>query len=372
MQSATRQFAICGGNAWRTDVYVGAGQLCDRAFWAGVLPAAARVVVVGDSRVWQAQGAALREGLAGRSIVESIVAPGEGSKSRSVKDEIEDQWFAAGLGRDSLCIALGGGVVGDLAGFVAATYLRGIPIIQAPTSLVAMVDSSLGGKTGIDVPAGKNLVGAFHPPLAVVADVTALSTLPDDELRYGLAEVVKHAVIADANLFARLERSLDAIFARDRAVLADLVAANLAIKGRVVEADEREGGQRQILNLGHTVGHALERLAAYALPHGAAVALGTLAELHMAEQLRGFPADDRRRVASLLGRIGLPTRLDARTPWPTADILAAGLTDKKARAGKVRYALPAALGTFEPEPEWGYAMPADDAVAAAAIDALRA
>src|SRR5690606_10280336 len=192
--------------------------------------------------------------------------PGEASKSRAVKDALEDQWFAAGLGRDSLCLALGGGVVGDLAGFVAATYLRGIPVVQAPTSLVAMVDSSIGGKTGIDVPAGKNLVGAFHPPLAVVADVEALRTLPDDELRFGLAEVVKHAIIADVELFSELERIVDSLFARDPKVLAAIVETNLRIKGRVVEADEREGGLRQILNLGHTVGHALERLARYALP----------------------------------------------------------------------------------------------------------
>lgn len=255
---------------------------------------------------------------------------------------------------------------------MAATYLRGIPVVQAPTSLVAMVDSSIGGKTGIDVPAGKNLVGAFHPPLAVVADVEALRTLPDDELRFGLAEVVKHAIIADVELFSELERIVDSLFARDPKVLAAIVETNLRIKGRVVEADEREGGLRQILNLGHTVGHALERLARYALPHGAAVALGTLVELKMAEDLRGFPAAERRRVEALLARIGLPTRLGAATPWPTSEILDAGLTDKKARAGKVRYALPDGLGRFEPDRTWGYAMPVADDVAAEAIEALRA
>lgn len=362
---------ISGGHVWRTTVHVGAGLLADPQFWADLLPAGRRLVVVSDHRVWEAQGESLRAGLGERPFVLTRVEPGEASKCRAVKDRIEDEWFAAGLGRDTLCLALGGGVVGDLAGFVAATYLRGIPIMQIPTSLVAMVDSSLGGKTGIDVPAGKNLVGAFHPPLAVVADVTALRTLPDDELRYGLAEVVKHAVIADAGLFARLEHGLDAIFARDAAALIDLVGTNLAIKGRVVEADEREGGLRQILNLGHTVGHALELLAAYGLPHGAAVALGTLAELHMAETLRGFAGADRLRVEALFHRIGLPTRLDSRTPWSTDEILAAGLSDKKTRAGRIRYALPDALGRFAPDPVEGYAMPVSAEVAASALTALR-
>ncbi len=372
MSPATRQVSISGGNAWSTAVHVGAELLREPRFWDKLLPGARRLAVVSDHSVWDGQGDALQAGLADRPFVLTRIDPGEASKSRAVKDRIEDEWFAAGLGRDTLCLALGGGVVGDLAGFVAATYLRGIPIIQIPTSLVAMVDSSLGGKTGIDVPAGKNLVGAFHPPLAVVADVDALKTLPDHELRYGMAEVIKHAVIADAGLFARLEHGLDAIVARDPAALIDLVATNLAIKGRVVEADEREGGLRQILNLGHTVGHALELLAAYALPHGAAVALGMVAELRMAQALRGFSAADRARVEALIERVGLPTRLDAQTPWSADEILAAGLSDKKARAGRVRYALPNALGHFEPDAYEGYALPVPAETAAAALAALRA
>lgn len=364
-------FSIAGGQSWRTDVHVGAGILGESAFWDYLLPEGRRLVVVSDRNVWSALGARLRQGLGARSFVESIVEPGEASKCRAVRDVLEDQWFAAGLGRDSLCLAFGGGVVGDLAGFVAATYLRGIPVLQVPTSLVAMVDSSIGGKTGIDVPAGKNLVGAFHPPLAVVADVEALRTLPDDELRFGLAEVVKHAIIADADLFSELESVVDTLFARDPNALAAMVEANLRIKGRVVEADEREGGLRQILNLGHTIGHALERLANYALPHGAAVALGTLVELKLAQRLRGFPAAEWHRVEALLARIGLPTRLGTAIPWSASEILAAGLTDKKARAGKVRYALPNALGRFEPVPAWGYAMPVADDLAVEAIESLR-
>lgn len=352
-----------GGSEWATPLYVGTGLLGDTALWRELLDPETRLAVVTDAEVHRVQGPRLFEhGLARHGFrTEHVVPAGELSKSRARKAEIEDAWIAAGLGRDGVCVAVGGGVVGDLAGFCAATYLRGIPVVQVPTSLVAMVDSAIGGKTGIDVPGGKNLVGAFHPPMAVVSDVTCLETLPDAELRFGLAEVVKHAVIADAGLFQELETGVDAVFEREPAFLEELVARNQRIKGDVVEADEREAGLRQILNFGHTVGHALERVCEYRLPHGAAVALGIRVELELAAELRGFPRRDVERVGALMERVGLPQQLEE-APLTPDGVMAAMATDKKARGGRVRYALPAGLGSFPEDPERGYALPAPEAL----------
>jgi len=362
--------SIGGTHAWRTEIDVVPGLLRQATYWQRRLSTAARIAVISDRRVAGLYLKSLTAILEAFAPVDAfVVAPGERSKSRTTKARIEDRMFAAGFGRDAWVVALGGGVVGDLAGYVAATYMRGLPVIQAPTSLVAMVDSALGGKTGIDVPAGKNLVGAFHPPRVVAADVTALQTLADAQLRYGLAEVVKHGVIADAALLAFVEAQLPAIFARREDVLRELVAWNLAIKGRVVEQDEREGDLRQILNFGHTVGHALERLARYRLPHGEAVGLGMVVEARLAERCCGFPASDTQRVTSLLSRIGLPTALPpAYTP---AAVLAAMQTDKKTRAGRVRYALPRQLGEMARDPHQGYGRACTEADVRVALVAAR-
>lgn len=354
--------SLQGSQAWAHPVYVGENLLSSPSFWRQLLPAGRRLAVVSDRQVEGVLGPLLRDGLEGLTTeppLWSLIEPGEASKSRGEKARIEDAWLAAGMGRDSVVLALGGGVVGDLAGYCAATYLRGVPVVQVPTSLVAMVDSSLGGKTGIDVPAGKNLIGAFHPPLAVVADVVALRTLPDAELRHGMAEVVKHGIIADRMLLDWLDTEWPAVLARDMAACAKLVRRNLAIKAHVVQSDEREGGLRQALNMGHTLGHAFELLADYALPHGAAVALGIVAELRLAERLRGFDPADSARIRALLERIGLPVRLHD-VDWTPAQVLAATRSDKKTRAGVVRYALPDRLGSLSADPAEGYAIPVPD------------
>ena len=290
----------------------------------------------------------LRE--AGLAVETIVMPPGEGSKTLAQAGRLYDRMLAAGLDRGSVVVGLGGGVVTDLAGFVAATYMRGIAWIAVSTSLLGQVDASVGGKTGVDHPECKNLIGAFHQPAAVLADVSALATLPDEELRTGLAEVVKHAVIRDAELFDAIEADADAILARRPAVLEDVVTRNVRIKADVVMADEREGGLRRILNYGHTVGHALEslamesgdRLAGAPVTHGRAVALGMMAEARIAQARNLAPVEVVERQRRLLERFGLPTRLDA--PADLGRCLDLMRHDKKAQAGRLRFILPEAVG----------------------------
>jgi 3-dehydroquinate synthase len=273
-------------------------------------------------------------------VSSTIVPPGEGSKTLARAGELYDRMLRAGLDRGSVLVALGGGVVTDLAGFVAATYMRGIPWVAVPTTLLGQVDASVGGKTAVDHPECKNLIGAFHQPSAVLCDVATLATLPDEELRNGLAETVKHAVIRDPDLFKDLERRADAILARDPAVLEPIVARNVRIKADVVAADERESDLRRILNYGHTIGHALESLLG--LTHGRAVALGMMAEARMAERrgLVGRAVVERQKA--LLERFGLPVSLP--TGADAERCLAIMRHDKKAEAGRMRFVLPEAIG----------------------------
>jgi 3-dehydroquinate synthase len=257
--------------------------------------------------------------------------------------------LAMGLDRGSAVVALGGGVVTDLGGFVAATYMRGIPWVGIATTLLAQVDAGVGGKTAVDHPECKNLIGAFHQPAAVLADVATLATLPEEEFRTGLAEVVKHAVIRDADMFALLEAQADRILAREPAVLEPIVARNVRIKAAVVMADERESGLRRILNYGHTVGHAIESLAMQApteaggpaMTHGRAVALGMVAEAGIAERrgLIGRAVVERQR--RLLERFGLPVRAAG---LDLARCLEVMRHDKKAEAGRLVFVLPESIG----------------------------
>jgi len=270
----------------------------------------------------------------------AIVPPGEGSKTLARAGELYDRMLRAGLDRGSVLVALGGGVVTDLAGFVAATYMRGIAWVAVPTTLLGQVDASVGGKTAVDHPECKNLIGAFHQPAAVLCDVATLATLPDEELRNGLAETVKHAMIRDARLFEELGRRADAILARDPEVLEPIVARNVRIKADVVAADERESDLRRILNYGHTIGHALESLLG--LTHGRAVALGMMAEARMAERrgLVGRAVVERQKA--LLARFGLPVSLP--TGADAERCLAIMRHDKKSEAGRMRFVLPEAIG----------------------------
>jgi 3-dehydroquinate synthase len=242
-------------------------------------------------------------------------------------------------------VALGGGVVGDVAGFLAATYLRGVPYVQLPTSLLAMIDSSIGGKTGVDVPAGKNLLGAFHQPRLVVADLDLLSSLPPVQLSAGLAEAVKHGVIADAEYFAFLEKEHAAILAKDPAALERVVRRSVEIKAAVVAEDEREAGRRAILNFGHTVGHAIEATTKFEVLHGEAVAIGMALEARLAEALGIAGKGTADRIVKLLERFRLPVERPGGGP-SADDLIEVMRGDKKARGGEFRFAMPKGIGAM--------------------------
>lgn len=294
--------------------------------------------------------------------------PGEKSKTRDTWARLTDSLMERGFGRDSALIALGGGVTGDLAGFVAATYMRGVPYFQVPTTLLAMVDASVGGKTGVDTPLGKNLVGAFHPPAAVIADPKTLATLPDREYRAGLVEAVKHGLIADRAYFEWMETNAPALSSRSLDHLTRLIRRSVEIKAEVVSGDERESGRRAILNAGHTVAHALEQLSGYALPHGEAVALGLVVECELAEQLGLASPGLRSRAAGLLSRLGVPERLPA--GLEPAAVVRSMAADKKNRGGQIHFALPAQLGEIHHVDGWTTAVRAEAIEAALAILSL--
>lgn len=342
-------------------VYVEVGALARLDELVGVHLPRRRVAMIADASVHELyrsgrMGAALWSG-------ETITfAAGERSKTRDSWARLTDTLMERGFGRDSGVIALGGGVTGDLAGFVAATYMRGVPYLQVPTTLLAMLDASVGGKTGVDTPHGKNLVGAFHPPAAVIADPQTLATLADRDYRAGLAEAVKHGLIADRAYFEWMEANAPALTSRGLDTLTRLIRRSVEIKAEVVSGDERESGRRAILNAGHTVAHALEQVSGYELPHGEAVALGLVVECELAEQLGVASAGLRRRVAALLGRLGLPGRLPPRLE--RSALFGSMATDKKNRSGQIHFALVRQLGEMHRENGWTTPVPAEAILAA--------
>lgn len=290
---------------------------------------------------------------------------GEESKTRETWIRLSDEMLGQGLDRQTGIVALGGGVVGDLAGFVAATFLRGVPYAQVPTTLLAMLDASVGGKVGVDTSLGKNLIGAFHPPAIVVADPLTLLSLPDRVYKAGMAEAVKHGLIADAAYFEWIEGNARRLLARDLEALTHLVHRSVEIKAAVVSADEREGGQRAILNAGHTIAHGLELAAHYRLPHGEAVSLGLVGECRIAERLGLAPLGLAERVLGVLRALGLPTRSGSGVSVP--QVLEAMIHDKKNRDGQVRLALPTGLGAMhEGEGRWTVPVTEDHLAAAVA------
>lgn len=315
------------------------GELARRA-----LPRCDRLLVVTDSRVGPIHGRALRDALSATDgpRAEILEIPeGETHKRVETVGGVWNYLIAQGYTRQSALVALGGGVVGDIAGFAAATYMRGIPFIQAPTSLLAMVDSSVGGKTGVNHPRAKNIIGAFWQPRLVFIDTACLSTLAPEEFRSGYAEVLKHGVIRDAEYFSFLEDRHDDIFALRPEALEHTVAVSCRIKAAVVAHDEREAGLRAILNCGHTLGHAVEALSNYTVRHGEAVAIGLAAAGRIAVRMGLLDAADAARIETQLARAGLPVRFPA---LPTQEILARTRSDKKVRDGRVRYILPVAIG----------------------------
>lgn len=311
-------------------------------------PPGNRLFVVSDDRVASLYGEPLRSRLSGRGVdVELLTFPeGEASKSRHEKARLEDRLLSLGAGRDSALVAVGGGVTGDLTGFVAATWHRGVPVVQVPTSLLSMADAALGGKTAINVGVGKNFVGAFHQPVGVYADVSVLSTLADDRFVEGFAEIVKAAIVGDAKLFRWLEKNVEPLLARDPDALEHAIGQCMRIKARVVSRDEREAGRRAILNFGHTVAHALEARSGYSMPHGYAVAVGMCVEARIARRLTGLSDAHAVRIERLIERFGLPVRpsLDE----AVSDLIEATRHDKKARRGEVHYALPREVGRMLP------------------------
>jgi 3-dehydroquinate synthase len=308
------------------------------------------VAIVADSNVLPLWGAPLAARLAARGArVTTLTFPaGEVAKTRATKAALEDDLARAGAGRDAQVVALGGGVTCDLAGFVAATWQRGLPLVLAPTSLLAMADASIGGKTGVNTDAGKNLVGSFHQPRAVYCDTATLSTLPEREYRGAFAEIVKIAAVADARLVTAIERDHAALARRDLAALEPLLERAIALKARIVARDEHDEGPRAALNFGHTVGHALEAASAHGLAHHEAVSIGLCVEGELARRLIGFPGAHLERLRALVAAFGLPTVVP-----PTLDvatIVGAARLDKKSRGGVLHAALPARLGRMPTAP----------------------
>ena len=301
------------------------------------------VHVVSSRRVWRAVEKKLDSPLRPRESRRlHLMDDAESAKNLRTVEALSRSLLKSGADRKSLLVAVGGGVVGDVAGFVAATYLRGVALVHVPTTVVAQVDSSIGGKTGVNLPEGKNLVGAFYPPTLVLTDPDALSTLPEREFRGGLAEIVKHAIIADARMFALLDQKLEKLEKRDPHLLAEIIPRNVAIKARVVSRDERESGLREILNFGHTFAHALESLTRYRrYQHGEAVAWGIMCAALLGHEAGITRADDVSRIVSLVRRLApLP-------PWPKVPVSAfidIMRGDKKSRNGRLRFVLTPRIG----------------------------
>ena len=327
----------------RYDIVVGRGMINHVGERLAPLVRAKQAAIVFDANVVSHYRGSLLASLADTfdRVIENSVPASEDHKTVETVHRLYDQILQHRIDRHTPVIAFGGGVVGDTAGFVAATILRGVPFVQIPTTLLSMVDASVGGKTGVNHAVGKNLIGAFHQPIAVFIDPEVLRTLPPRELRSGLAECIKHDIIRDADGFARLERDIGRALKLDLDYLSDLVAHNVAIKARVVEADPYERGERAHLNFGHTFGHAIETVMEYRYAHGECVALGMAAATFAAVKLGMFPDDQRKRVLAVIEQASLPTR----APELPVDRVIEGMSfDKKVSAGKVRFVLPDRIG----------------------------
>jgi len=307
-----------------------------------------KALVIADETVARLHGARLEASLQAAGLIVSIVTfpAGESSKTVSTAERLWQACAEAKIDRSDTIIAFGGGVSGDLAGYVAACWMRGVRFVQIPTTLLAMVDSSVGGKTGINNDFGKNLLGAFWQPRVVLADLGVLATLPDGELVSALAEIIKYGVIYDAEFFAWQEKNIGGLKNRDAAATAHAVRRSCEIKAAVVGADERESGLREILNFGHTVGHAIENAAGYGtLRHGEAIAIGMVAESILGlDRGTAWTRAEHNRLVALIEVAGLPTRMPAGLALSTAQLLDAARSDKKARQGAVRYMLPTRIG----------------------------
>ena len=331
-------------------VLIGQGLLRERALFEQHLRAR-DLLVVSNTAVAPLYLDALQSGLQPRRVIATILPDGESHKTLATVARILDVLVANRLGRDCAVVAFGGGVVGDMAGFAAATYQRGVAFVQVPTTLLAQVDSSVGGKTGVNHPGGKNLIGAFHQPAVVVADTSTLSTLPPRELRAGLAEVIKYGLICDAAFFAWLEAHIDALLAGDPAALAHVIRRSCEIKADIVGRDEREHGDRALLNLGHTFGHAVEAATGYSeWLHGEAIGAGLVMAARMSQESGYLTAGELERVTGLVARAGLPTHISSVKPDAALDHMR---IDKKVQAGRIRLVLLRGIGSAFVTAEYG-------------------
>jgi 3-dehydroquinate synthase len=328
-------------------IRVAPGLLSEFGVVARALAPAHRYALITDSNVGPRYAKELAAQLNPDEIDIFTVPAGESHKTRETWARLTDQMLAKRYGRDAAVVALGGGVVGDLAGFVAATFMRGIPIVQVPTTLLAMIDASIGGKTAVDTPAGKNLVGAFHAPAAVLIDPQVLTTLPLRELRAGFAEALKHGVIADEPYLNDVASRASGLLAPDGPKgdsMFSLIVRSVEIKAEIVSRDEREEGLRQILNFGHTIGHAVELVSGYSLLHGEAVAIGMALESKLAEHIGLAQTGTAATVSSALHSAGLPTALPSGSNGDA--VIEAMRSDKKGRSGRTRFALPLRIGAM--------------------------
>jgi len=322
-------------------IHIGAGLISSAELYAPHLAGGSAAIVTNDV-VAPLYLPPVKKALGGARVTEVIVPDGEGSKGWQTLNRVFDALLEARCGRDTLVVALGGGVIGDLAGFAAAVYQRGVAFLQVPTTLLAQVDSSVGGKTAINHALGKNMIGAFHQPLAVISDVATLDTLPERELRSGLAEVIKHGFALDAAFVAWLEANVEKLLTRDRAALGYAVKRSCELKARIVAQDERESGSRALLNFGHTFGHAIEAATGYgAWLHGEAVATGMVMAAELSLLMGHLRKTDVGRVRDLLKRAGLPVAGPALAPERLMELMA---LDKKAAKGRTRFVVLEAIG----------------------------
>ncbi len=325
------------------EIYIGAGLLDKAGAMLHECRVRGNVVIVTDSRVRSLYGPALEQSLTAAELKPSVIELPEGEEQKSLETagRVYEELSNLKAERNTPILALGGGVIGDLTGFVAATYLRGVPLVQVPTTLLAQVDSSIGGKVAVNHGRLKNVIGAFYQPRMVISDVATLKTLPAGEISDGLAEVIKYGIILDTPLFRYVERNLDKIKALDEAALEHIVYRCARIKAQVVAKDELDRFLRNILNYGHTVGHALETASGFALRHGEAVAIGMVAAGRISQRMGAFTAEEAQRIEDLLARAGLPTRLP---PYPIEQLMEIMQHDKKMRRGKLVFILPRAIG----------------------------
>jgi 3-dehydroquinate synthase len=318
-----------------------------------------RIVIITDSHIFRIYKRMIDANFRELRPLIITLAPGESSKTRKVKQKIEDLMLSARCGRDTLIIAIGGGVVGDIAGFVASTYNRGIPYIQIPTSLLAMIDSSIGGKTGVNTGNGKNLIGTIWQPAAVYADLNFLDTLPMEEYRNGLAEMVKIAAACSRKLFSSLEENAEMVILRDRDFMPGAICESVRLKKRIVEKDPDEKGLRQTLNLGHTIGHALESYYGYRKKHGYCVSLGLIAESRISVLRKEMDAGERKRLCGLMAALDLPTEIDRRID--AGKLIKLMYSDKKNKGHAIQFVILDGIGSVKKK-EGNFTFPVEESV----------